>query len=106
MIAEEQLQKLDYRKWGPTAWFPFCDFFYQRRVTDEQGIRYFIDVKHYPTEIYHGVKVGGAWEVEMNINEPPVRFAITHPESINEFESLCHKFWEMMGKPYYELYQK
>jgi len=78
--------------------FPYSDSFWQRKLTDENGIKYFIEFVHYPK----GSGLKEAWMMNMNINEPHCTFQIHRAGDINKAEVMCEEVWRATGGIYYE----
>lgn len=104
MITQEQLEERGYRHCGKGAEgsFQYCDFFMQRKVTDPDGIRYFIEFVHYPK----GRFCDAAWMCHLNINEPHCTFEQHRPTDLDATENRCYEVWNLMGRPYYERYEE
>lgn len=102
MITEEQLAEAGYRKHPAGAIKQFCDFLYQRKITDELGTRYFNNFWHYPPYEFGGQQQDGTWLFEITMNEPHCTFEIHRPDSLQFCELKGEEFWRMMGAVYYE----
>lgn len=102
IITEEQLIAVGYQKYQPGVIKPYCDFLYQRRITDEEGTRYFNAFWHYPPYEVHGHQEPGTWLFELSLNEPHSTFEIHRPATIPFCELKAEEFWRMMGAVYYE----
>lgn len=104
MITENQLTIAGYRQYVSSGIVhPYSDFFYQKRFSDEVGIKYHVEFLHYPPL---NSKLSDTWMAEMVNNEPFMTFQIHRPESIQEVEERMRRFWETQGCKYYALYEK
>lgn len=109
MIAEKKLKKAGYHRHESNGiCFPFADYFYQKKFTDAEGIRYFLEFVHYPAiEDADGNNIGGdTWKCSMNINSPHMTFEQHGVDNIEKAESLCFMFWLALPCNYYEKYEE
>lgn len=98
MITEEKLKIKKYQYY--TGYSQYSDFFYQKCFSDKIGKKYFINIIHYPQDhLPHAT-----WSAEMTVNEPSMKFSMYCLEnrSIGYVEKKMKRFWECMGKYYYE----
>jgi hypothetical protein len=103
MVTDLELEKAGYKKYGSNGiTYPYSDFFYQKKVVDERGVKYFIAFVHYS----HDAQLTESWMVGFNQNEPlHLRFDIHSHVSIDVAEFMCEKFWvTMCNSTYYEKY--
>lgn len=102
IITEEQLIAVGYKKYPAGVFRQYCDFLYQRRITDEDGTRYFNAFWHYPGTSHHGLDIPAAWLFEVTLNEPHCTIEIHRPSELFFCERKAEGFWFMMGAVYYE----
>jgi hypothetical protein len=104
MITEQELIDKGFRKHNSNdVVFPYSDFFYQRKFVDDVGVKYFVDVVHYPETGYpNGNKVDESWMIHQNINEPHMRFDQHRIDDLDIALEKCEKFFQTMGCEYYE----
>lgn len=81
---------------------PYSDYFYQKRFSDDIGIRYHIEFFHYAGVTFPNGEMPESWMVEMNQNEPHMTFQLHRPESIEQAESAVIRFWYCMFCDYHE----
>lgn len=108
MITEKKLKKAGYHRHESNGiCFPFADYFYQKKFTDAEGIRYFLEFVHYPAKEYgNGGVSHESWKCTMNINSPHMTFEQHGVDDIEKAESLCLCFWRSMHCDYYEKYEE
>lgn len=105
MITNDQLEARGYKKWNAPQANQFSDCFYQKRFSDDVGIKYHIEFVHYPKHVFeNGQSMPESWMVALNNNEPHFTFQFHRPKSIDEAESKCETFFKAMGCEYYELH--
>lgn len=100
MITEEQLIGRGYKVYfdkGGIIW-PHASFFYQKRIDGERGIKYFINMVCYQAI----AAMPTAWMCEVTHNDPHSTLQQHRVEDLDLAEARCEKFWDLMGKPYYE----
>jgi len=104
MITEDLLKIAGYKNDKRTASIKiYCDDFFQKKVADKTGTKYFINFWHYPPHEYsNGAIIGGSWLFEMMLNEPHCTFEIHRPTALEFCERKAEEFWNMMGAVYYE----
>ena len=104
-MNEQELIDKGFRKWKSNdITFPHSDYFYQKKITDDGGVKYFVDVVHYPEmQLHYGTKLEESWMVHLNINEPQMRFD-QHRVSLEIALEKCEKFFQTMGCEYYETF--
>lgn len=104
MIGEEELLELGYKRYpGDQIIHPGSDFFYQKRVDDERGQKYFVNLYHYSAAHYpNGSTVPANWMAEMRTDDPFLTFQIHYAQSIERVEELCERFFTQMGCSYHE----
>lgn len=101
MNYETDLIASGYRKWPENSIVhPSADFFYQKGVRDNRGIKYFIEFVHYPVVC----KLGEAWMVVWRSDEPNYEFRVHYADqSIWFYEDLIGSLWKSLGCSYKEL---
>jgi hypothetical protein len=104
MLTEQELIDKGFRKWKSNdISFPYSDFFFQKKFVDDVGVKYFVDVVHYPVKHYpNGNIANESWKIHQNINEPHMRFDQHDFESLDNALEKCEKFFQTMGCEYYE----
>ena len=106
MITEQELKDAGYRKHAGNGHQPYSDFFYQKRFTDEHGIKYHVELNHYAAITWpNGQPMSESWMAELHNNEPHMTFQIHRPDSIADVEDRAEKFWRSMACDYYERYE-
>lgn len=102
------LESNGYKKYPATQFEKYSDFFYQKKVCDEFGIKYFIEFIYYSGGILpNGITFEGSFKAEININEPHQTYSIHHLnnlEKIKDAEQKIEQFWLILGS-YYEKYE-
>lgn len=105
IITEEKLKIKKYNRHpSSNITHQFADFIYQRGFNDETGIKYFINFIHYPMIMLNSAATKESWTAEMTVNEPHMKFCMYDLDnrSIGHVEKKMKRFWEAMGKHYYE----
>jgi hypothetical protein len=101
MLNESQLLAADYRKFD-SRWKQHCDYLYQKRITDERGTLYFIDVYHYPELTFpNGTNIPESYEAELSC-DGKFKFTEYNPALITTMEFTMQLFWENFWGKYYE----
>lgn len=105
MTIKEYLFSLGYQEFKSTFLFRHADLFFQRRVEDDRGIKYFIDFVYYsPIE----GKVGETWTCHLTINNPHQTYEqhwLKTIEDVNRAIEKCELFFNTMDCEYYEKYE-
>lgn len=98
MNEQELIDKGFLKYQSNSVIFPCSDYFYQKRFSDEKGIKYFVDVVHYPKSEH----LEESWMINMNIGEPFMVFKQYGIKSLDIALEKCEKFFQTMGCEYYE----
>ena len=105
------LENNGYRKYKTNGkndvTYPFSECFYQKRVTDEKGIKYHIQLICYSASPELNLKQ--SWLLDFSINEPFYTFRehyvkLETQEDLEKLEKKCELFWTVFKCEYYELY--
>jgi hypothetical protein len=84
--------------------YKLADIFLQKRIDDEQGKKYFIDVYGY--DWTNEPRVPNDWHFMPTVQYREAAFpTITvtlHEENIEKIEKICEHLWESLQCPYYE----
>lgn len=105
-MTEQQLIDAGYKRCNHTeVSFPYADFFYQKRIRDARGIKYFIEFVHYaPMDFKNNNIAPESWTLNWNNNEPHYTFQAHKVDgSIGIYESMIDRLWLSLGCEYYEL---
>jgi len=123
-FLEEYLIKEGARKWKSNSiTFPYSDYFYQVKVEDNLGIRYFIEFVHYSevsmfTVIDTGTKnvIPECWMINVKFNyRESVSYELQiHLNSVNiindyDVEKIYDRIsgvWQALGRISYELQEE
>ena len=98
-----------YKAWkdhsGP--FYNNCDAFLQKRVTDEFGTRYFINVYCYDYSKFPQLnrnEMGFMPEVQYRLGDekPFINITVNCASSVKEIEDYFCDFWHHLGEVYYE----
>lgn len=86
---------------------PYSECFYQKRFTDEKGIKYHIQFVCYSANSKLDLKK--SWLMDFSINEPFYTFRqhyvkLENKEDLGEMEQKVELFWKTFNCAYYELY--
>lgn len=108
MITEQNLTEAGYRRYSSSAILDkFSDFFYQKKFTDSEGIRYFIEFMHFPEMKFgNGTVMPECWQCTMNVNSPHMTFEQHRVDDIGVCERRCQTFFEHIDCEYYEKYEE
>ena len=87
-----------------------ADFLLQKRVDDERGKKYFITVYCYDRSRYPGYmqvhmpEIGFMPTANFNLGDdkPFFNVEINAINSVDQTEEYMERFWELLGRPYYE----
>jgi len=88
--------------------FPYSDGFYQKKIEDDKGIKYFIEFVFYAETRYpNGAKSNFGFMANLNVNEPHQTYQIHNLNSLDkivEAEKKIELFWNILGS-YYETFE-
>lgn len=107
-MTGDELLAAGYRSFQPNPQIDNFDVGYQKRIRDEHGTRYFINVR----EWWHHPKNVGI-DVEVTYNDCcgfyPSRaatriliYAGVSDWTVEQVEAACNEFWERLKPDYYE----
>jgi len=99
-ITEKLLKQRGYTRFYSSIFGQFSDLQYQRRVTDKRGMKYFINLVHYPADVRWGIEE--AWMAVMHNNQLHYTFQMHYVVDLDEVEKKMEKFWRALGCEYYE----
>lgn len=99
-MSEQELLNAGYRMHVNSGVFHEpADFFFQKRLRDEHGTRYFINFYHYPAQM----GMSESWMCSLHQNEPHMTFEQHRVTSREEAERNCEVFWHQVAQgTYYE----
>ncbi len=92
-----------------------CDYILQKKITDEEGIKYFITIYVYIWKDKPWYREGIDKEIAF---QPEVQFGSTMYKTMNvtllvddvtdvqEIEDTFENLWQSVGKPYYETFEE
>lgn len=108
-LSHQDFLDAGYRHFFQRGAKQYTDEGFQKKVTDENGTRYFITVYIYDWKDFsHVMKVREnrySFEPDVQFNtENPVQVQLLHPDSIEEIETKFDTLWKALGCPYYERY--
>lgn len=110
-LSEKKLLESGYKRWNQ-VFLNNADYLLQKKVTDDIGIKYFIDIYAYvrlgKPYFREGIdnKIGFQPEVQfgsMKYDTMNVTLLIDDMTDIQEVEDTFESLWESVGKPYYEI---
>jgi len=100
-ITEKLLKRRGYKRIH-SSWFgPHSDFQYQKRITDENGTKYFINPIHYPAGVR--AEIEESWTAELNSIKPHYTFQMHGVHDLDDVEEKMETFWRASGCQYYKL---
>lgn len=111
MITIKDLEESGYKKFKTT--YKLSDYGYQKRITDNNGTKYFITVLiyDYNKEEYkhiNGVygKVSLCFDMQFYENKDivNVQYSANEDTSLKQLEDKIERLWVHLGSPYYEKY--
>lgn len=116
MIFEKELIAAGYKKYTSRLDKQYADYFYQKRFSDDEGKKYFINFSHYPANRYGQTELKESWNADVQfitISGPTVDIEYfsfwteeneyNHPiTSIEDVEQFFEKMWETNLFEYYE----
>lgn len=97
-MNKKQLLKLGYREYSQTDDEPTL---YQKKITDKEGIKYFIDCYHY------NFPKQDTWEFKLQTSSKlgTINVALFNTDlTIKKIEQFIEKAWIQFGSNYYELF--
>ena len=106
------LENNEYRKYKTNGnndvTYPYSDYFYQKRIMDEKGIKYHIQFVYYAPISEFEVNLEESWMLDLITNEPFYSLRKHHielktQEDLEKLEAECEKFWTVFKCAYYEL---
>jgi len=80
----------------------FCDGCWHRAFKDGIGIRYGLEMWHYPAIC----DVPETYQCELTIDDPHFTLTLHRVTNLKYAESYMNKAWVMLGLPYYETLDK
>lgn len=102
------LESNGYKKYAATPFEKYADSFYQKKVCDEFGVKYFINFIHYSGARFgNGATLNDSIKAEIIINEPHQTYSIHHLntlDKIKDSEQKIEQFWLILGS-YYKKYE-
>ncbi len=100
-MTENNLISRGYVKYKNNETYLYYDYFYQLKVKDSKGIKYFINIQHHPS--IHGL--AESYNCELRTNEPFYIFEQPYIklDELDEIEEKCEIFWQTFKCEYYEL---
>ena len=108
IICDETLLMSGYKEFKKPEWVnEFVDKFYQKKITDEKGIRYFIDVYTYYDEESGLTDYEFRLNAEALANDKPCfcnvnLFGFDYEVTITDAETKIEVLWNAIGGIYYE----
>lgn len=102
MINEDLLLENGYTKYNDNIYS--SEALYQKKIEDEKGIKYFIDIYKYVFAIYNNEPI---YEVRLNINKElysmnVLLYTISKDMSLEKIENEVETIWTILGGKYYE----
>lgn len=98
-MTEKDLIKAGYKRYSDySGLFRYSDFFYQKKVVDKKGTKYFIEMIHYSAHY----KDSESWMCHLSTISPHYTFEQHHVDDLKKCEKNCEKFFQTMGCEYYE----
>lgn len=113
-LSEKKFIEAGYKRYDQEC-LKNCDYLLQKKITDEEGIRYFIDIYVYVWEdkpwyregidkkiaFQPEVQFGSSTYVTMNVT-----LLVDDVTDVQEIEDTFENLWVSVGKPYYEKYHE
>jgi len=109
MLTHQDFLNAGYRNFTQRGVKQYTDEGFQKKITDDSGIRYFITVFIYDWKDFPQVidvkKNRYSYEPDVQFRtDNPVNVQLLSPESIEEIETKLDTIWKALGCPYYERY--
>lgn len=101
MITDKLLEERGYNKYKDYLYH--SDGLYQKRITDEKGIKYFIDIYKYEPEVeaieteYNVVLISDTENYNLEVTLYGIK-----DMTLDEIEEEVEKIWNSLGCKYYE----
>lgn len=111
-LTEEKFIAAGYKRWNQNC-LNNCDYLLQKKVTNDDGVKYFINIYVYVWEDKPWYREGIDKEIAF---QPEVQFdgamydtmnitlLVDDETDVEEIEDTFENLWESVGKPYYERY--
>jgi hypothetical protein len=109
-LSEKKFIEAGYKRWNQPL-LNNCDYLLQKKVTDEEGIKYFINIYVYIWKDKPWYREGIDKEIAF---QPEVQFdgamydtmnitlLVDEETDVEEIEDTFENLWVSVGKPYYE----
>lgn len=113
-LSEQKFLDAGYKRWNSPP-VSHADYLLQKKITDDSGVRYFIDVYAYINKgkpyFREGIDKDVQFQPEVQFSEAShktmnVTLLVDDMTDIQEIEDTFNTLWESIGKPYYELYKE
>lgn len=107
MITEQALEAMGFKRYEHTGSVPYqyADFFYQARIVDKKGTKYFLNFWHFPRED----QIPEGWTAESILytesNDPwfKMEFYVYPDTKIEHIMLDVESFWDLAPCGYYEV---
>lgn len=110
-LTEQKFIDAGYKRWNQSL-FNNADYLLQKKVTDDEGIKYFINIYVYSwidKEYYREGFPSVSFQPEVQLDSSKydtmnVTLLVDEATDVEEIENTFENLWESVGKPYYEKY--
>jgi hypothetical protein len=102
-LTHQDFLNAGYRHFSQQGLKEYTNEGFQKKITDDKGVRYFITVYIYDWRSYAQVPYDYSYEPDVQFNtQNPVNVKLLYPDSITEIETKLNTIWKALGCPYYE----
>lgn len=113
-LSEKKFIEAGYKRYDQD-YLRSCDYLLQKKITDEEGVKYFIDIYVYIWKDKPWYREGIDKEIAF---QPEVQFGsamydimnvtliVDDVTDVQEIEDTFENLWVSVGKPYYEKYHE
>jgi hypothetical protein len=109
MITADQLLATGYRKSICDGSKQFTNVLYQKRIDDECGKRYFINVWEWDNRMHVGVPNDFSYQAEGQFKDGcdnTFNIELLTNDSIEQVEAFFADTWERLGYAHYEMFEE
>jgi hypothetical protein len=111
-LTEKKFIEAGYKRYDQN-WLNNCDYLLQKKVTDEEGVKYFVNIYVYiwtdKPWYREGIDKKIAFEPEVQFERSKydtmnITLLIDDVTDVQEIEDTFENLWVSVGKPYYDKY--